>query len=167
MGRTSSWLPLAVGALGLLGLGLGPAGAVDVGRPAPALVVRLLNDQPFDLSTARGRVVVVNFWASWCPPCRAEIPLLDAFYRRYRARGLDVLGVSRDRARDRPEVLKAAASFSYPAAMASDATADGFGSPRGLPVTVVVDAGGVVRAKIERPVTEQDLDDVVLPLLGR
>jgi hypothetical protein len=74
--------------------------------------------------------------------------------------------VSTDRARDRPEVLKLVQSFSYPAAMLSDATTDGFRGPEGLPFTVVIDRCGMVRAKLKRPVTETDLDDVVHPLLS-
>jgi thiol-disulfide isomerase/thioredoxin len=158
---------LAGAAMGLVGFGPVPACAVDVGRAAPALVVKLLNDQHFELSATRGQVVLVNFWATWCPPCREELPVLDTFYRQYRERGVEILGLSADRVRDRAEVLKAAQLFTYPAAMLSDATTNGFGRPNGLPVTVIIDRGGVVRAKINRPVTRRDLDDAVLPLLSQ
>jgi len=63
--------------------------AAELGQPAPALVVQELNGQTFDLATLRGKVVVINFWATWCPPCRQEMPALDEFYRRYPWRRLE------------------------------------------------------------------------------
>src|ERR1700719_2012985 len=107
--------------------------AVDVGQPAPALVTQELNGQTFDLAAQRGKVTIVNFWATWCPPCRKEMPALDAFYRRYHAQGLELIGLSADRPHDRSEVIKVMQSFSYPAAMLHDAKSDGFGDPSALP----------------------------------
>ena len=166
MRAVSWWVAFGAGALALRCVWPSAVGAVDVGQAAPPLVVKRLDGQLYDLGALRGKVVVVNFWATWCPPCRAEMPELDAFYRKYHGRGAELLGVSTDRARDRPEVLKLAQSVSYPAAMLSDATTDGFRGPEGLPFTVVIDRRGMVRAKMKRPVTEKDLDDAVEPLLS-
>jgi cytochrome c biogenesis protein CcmG, thiol:disulfide interchange protein DsbE len=140
----------------------------DLGQPAPALVVEELNGKTFDLAAQRGKVTIVNFWATWCPPCRKEMPALSAFYRHYHGRGLEMIAVSADRPHDRSDVTKMAQSFSYPAAMLDDAQSNGFGDPSALPVTYVVDANGIVRAKLtpdEKPVTEQSLAATVLPLL--
>ena len=142
--------------------------APEVGRPAPPLMLRLLDGGSFDLAALRGRVVIINFWATWCPPCREEMPALDAFYRQYRDRGLDLVGISVDRPRDRAEVGRLMQPFSYPAAAVGEARENGFGSPRVLPVTWIVDAEGVVRARLtpdETAVTEKSLSDAVLPLL--
>lgn len=147
----------------------GALAAPEVGQPAPALVVQELNGQTFDLAKQRGKVVIVNFWATWCPPCRQEMPALDAFYRRYHAKGLELIGLSADRPHDRSDVTKVMQSFSYPAAMLDDATANDFGEPTVLPTTYVIDSHGIVRAKLtpnEKPVTETSLAAAVLPLLG-
>jgi len=142
--------------------------STTVGDAAPALVVPELDGQAFDLRALRGKVVIVNFWATWCPPCRQEMPALDAFYRRYHGQGLEMIGLSADRRHDRSDVRKVMQSFSYPAAMLDDAKVNDFGPPNVLPVTFVVDRGGVLRAKLtpeQTPVTEKNLADMVLPLL--
>jgi cytochrome c biogenesis protein CcmG/thiol:disulfide interchange protein DsbE len=141
----------------------------DVGQPAPPLVAAELDGRNFDLAAFRGKTVIVNFWATWCVPCRTEMPVLDAFYRRYHDRGLEMIGLSADRPRDRGDVVKVMQAFSYPAAMLKDAKVNGFGAPEALPVTYVIGADGRVSAKFrpdETGVTEQKLDDAVLPLLS-
>lgn len=146
------------------------AGAPDVGQPAPALVVPELNGQAFDLTTLRGKVVIVNFWATWCSPCRAEMPALDAFYRKYHDQGLELLGLSIDDAHDRGDVEKVMRKFSYPAALMSAAKTNGFGMPLAVPMTYIIDSAGVVRARIlagKTAVTEQSLEQAVQPLLSQ
>ncbi len=157
----------AIAAIGIVGTALA---AGYVGEAAPSLVVPELNGQVFDLATMRGRVVIVNFWATWCPPCLREMPALDAFYRRYHGRGVDLIGLSADRSRDQAEVPKVMQAFSYPAAILSDAKVNGFGTPAALPATFVIDGNGVVRARFTpdgTPLTEKTLAAVVVPLLPR
>src|SRR5271154_988504 len=140
----------------------------DVGQPAPALVVPELSGQTFDLSALRGKVVVINFWATWCEPCRHEMPALDAFYRQYHTKGVEMIGISAARPHERSNVSKVIQSFSYPAAMLDDVTEDDFGDPTSLPVTFIIDGTGVVRAKFtpeETLATQQSLSAAILPLL--
>jgi len=147
----------------------GAAGApLHVGAPAPALVVPLLNGRTFDLASERGKVVIVNFWATWCSPCRAEMPRLDAFYKRYHGRGVELLGLSVDDASDRAAVADIMGHFSYPAALAASARANDFGEPPAVPMTWIIDTHGVVRARLVAgsAVTEQTLEQAVTPLLG-
>jgi thiol-disulfide isomerase/thioredoxin len=140
---------------------------VHVGGRAPALIVPTLDARVFDLAALRGKVVVVNFWASWCSPCRAEMPQLDAFYRQHHAQGLELLGLSVDDPQDRPTVIQIMKGFSYPGAMAVAAKSNGFGEPVAVPMTWIIDTAGVVRARLiaGNAVTVRSLEQAVLPLL--
>jgi thiol-disulfide isomerase/thioredoxin len=149
------------------GIAPGPAAAdgAAVGQPAPALIAPRLDGKTFDLAAERGKVVIVNFWATWCGPCRAEMPLLNSFYLEHRAQGLALVGVSVDDRHDQKEVVGVMRQFAYPAVLAATARVDGFGPPLAVPMTWVIDAQGVVRARLVSAVTEQALEQAVLPLL--
>ena len=142
--------------------------SATVGNAAPALDVPELDGQTFDLSAQRGKVVIVNFWATWCPPCREEMPALDAFYRRYHGQGLEMIGVSADRPHDRSDVIKVMQSYSYPAAMLDDAKVNDFGTPDALADDRCRGwkwSGARKAYTRPNPVTEKSLSDAVLPLL--
>ena len=167
MRRLRLWFAGA-GMAAIIGVAALAFASATVGKPAPALNVPELDGQTFNLSALHGKVVIVNFWATWCPPCREEMPALDAFYRHYHGQGLEMIGVSADRPHDRSDVTKVMQSYSYPAAMLDDAKVNEFGTPDALPMTVIVDGNGVVRAKLtpdQTSVTEKSLSDAVLPLL--
>jgi peroxiredoxin len=148
-----------------LGLAAGPVHAApEIGKAAPTLVVTELGGQPFDLAKLRGKVVLVSYWATWCAPCKRDMPKLDAFYRRYHDRNLEMIGISVDRPGDLAKVRKVMASLSYPVAMLKDVTDNGFGEPDGVPVTFIVDADGKVRDMMI-DVRDELLDKLVVPLL--
>jgi thiol-disulfide isomerase/thioredoxin len=150
----------------LLGL-LAPTlayGEPTIDNPAPALVVNTLDGQVFDLSKSRGNVVLVNYWATWCAPCRKDMPKLDAFYRRYHQQNLAMIGISVDRPRDLEKVRKVMASLAYPVAMLKGVTVDGFGQPEGVPITWIIDANGKVRDRMI-DVRDELLIGIVVPLL--
>jgi thiol-disulfide isomerase/thioredoxin len=144
------------------------AAAPKVGAPAPAVILRTLDGQMLDLAQLRGKVVVVNVWATWCAPCRAEMPMLNAFFLQHRDADVVLVGLSADRTRDKGDVRKVMGAFAYPAALLSEATVDKLDDPRVLPLTYVVDKSGVVRSVFGgtgTPLTAQRLADAVAPWL--
>ncbi len=165
-----NWARIGLGAVALCTLGSRPvAAAPAVGQTAPALIGPQMDGQPFDLAACKGKVVVVHFWATWCPPCRAEMPLLSAFYTAHKGDVL-VIGESVDDRHDRKAVAKVMRTFSFPAALLCDAKANGFGDIDSLPATYIVDGQGVIRAIFRggRPaLTNESLEAAVLPLLPK
>jgi cytochrome c biogenesis protein CcmG, thiol:disulfide interchange protein DsbE len=115
------------------------------GQPAPAMSAKLLDGTLFKLTENAGKVVVVNIWATWCAPCRAEMPALDAYFRQHRDDGLVLLAISMDDPRDEAKVRDFMKAFSFPAALARDADIKGYGRVWRLPLTFVVDRHGILR----------------------
>jgi len=153
-----------IGVATLLLAATGPAAAQKVGAPAPALVGQTIDGKPFDLAKLRGHVVVANVWATWCTPCRVEMPTLDAFAKAHQAQGVVLVGLSADRPSDAATVDRVMSAFSYPAIVLKTAKVDGFNPPNILPVTYVIDAKGIVRSALlytDKPLSEADLTAAV------
>ena len=112
----------------------------------------------------RGKVVLVSFWATWCAPCLEEMPALENYYRAHKADGFEILALSTDKPGNRAKVKKVLAKLSFPGAMASEASRNGFGLPEAVPVSYVVDARGNVRDKFVA-LDEELLNEVITPLL--
>lgn len=136
----------------------------EIGKAAPALVLTVLDGATFDLTKLKGRVVLVNYWATWCAPCRKEMPKLNAFYRRYHGRGLEIIGISIDFPRDFQKVQKVIQAVGYPTAVSKALSEDGFGTPKGVPITWVIDGDGKVHDRFIE-VRDELLDGIVVPLL--
>jgi thiol-disulfide isomerase/thioredoxin len=124
-------------------LGSVPRSGVSVGAPPPSLAAQLvMGPGPADLAQLRGRVVLVDFWASWCAPCRMLMPSLNRLEQRFGAQGLTVLGVT-DEGAAIARAVGAEMGIGY--TLANDPTAAGRFGVRGLPTTVVIDRRGNVR----------------------
>ena len=140
-----------------------------VGTAAPEIAGQTLDGQGFDLAALRGHVVIVNIWATWCAPCRAEMPTLNAFYLAHHPQDMEMIGASADRPRDIGDVRRVAQGLSYPALILRSARVNELGLPTAVPETIVIDKTGVVRAVITPrrggTLTTGDLEAVVSPLL--
>ncbi|HEY0081999.1 MAG TPA: cytochrome c biogenesis protein/redoxin [Pyrinomonadaceae bacterium] len=132
---------------------------------APDTEMKTLEGEPFRVSSLRGRVVIVNFWATWCLPCRAEIPDFNRMQKDYEARGFAVVGVS---SHDTPEMIRDFQSVvrqEYQLLTSGDDAPADFQTGPGRPATFILDREGRIR---ERFIGERDraaFDAVVLPLL--
>lgn len=140
--------------------------APSINAAAPALVLSELGGQAFELGKLRGKVVLVNYWATWCAPCRKEMPVLNSFYRRYHAQGLEMIGISADRPQEFARMRMMSRALAYPTSTLDRISENGFGQPEGFPLTYLIDRDGIVRDKFI-DVREQLLRDAVLPLLHR
>lgn len=143
-------------------LGAEPPGAAHLAPyRAPNFSRANLNGKMIRLSDFKGKVVLLNFWATWCEPCLAEMPKFAEWQSEYRARGLQVVGISMDDAE--PVVRKAVSrlSLNYPVVMGDEKIGAAYGGILGLPITMLIDRQGFVRARYEEgadfPKIERDL----------
>ena len=137
-------------------------------RAAPSLNATLLDGTRFSVADHSGKVVLINFWATWCGPCRTEMPALDTFYRKYRERGLVMLAISLDEPAQTSAVRDVMRAYSFPAALSAQARYSGYGRIWRVPMTFVVDRQGRLRDDLLRDtlvVDETFLEQRVAPLL--
>ena len=135
---------------------------------AASITATLLDGSAFSTEQLKGKVLVVNFWATWCAPCREEMPALDAWYRTHRAQGVEVLALSVDELALEPQVRDAAKPFSFAVAMMKTAKLSGFGRIWRMPVSAVIDRQGRLVKQdwfIQPRRDAAALDAVVAPLL--
>lgn len=125
-------------------LGVGPS----LGS-TPEFSFQTLDGATVDRDALQGQVTIVNFWATWCPPCRVEIPALQELHEEFAAQGLVVLGLSTDAGG--PGAVTAfldERGVTYPVAMADAATRNAFGGVTALPTTFILDREGVIRHRV-------------------
>lgn len=153
-------------------LGLGPAGsgvstqtAPEAKHPAPELDLATVGGPPLVLGAMRGRVVLLNFWATWCVPCRTEMPLLERTYQRLKRRGLIVVGVDKQEPRAAVSLFLRTLHITYPVMLDSSGDASLQYQVSALPTSFVIDRQGIIRAVRIGMVDDRYITAHVLPLL--
>ncbi len=126
---------------------------LTVGKPAPDFNLPDLNDKTVRLSDYRGKVVFLNFWATWCKPCREEMPSMEVLYKNFEGDGFVVLAVSIDRVttkKDIPPFVKSM-SLTFPILVDSWGQTDKRYKLMGVPETYIIDQQGILREKVIGP----------------
>jgi thiol-disulfide isomerase/thioredoxin len=141
------------------------------GAPAPEIKVKDLNDQDVTLADYQGKVVLVNFWATWCDPCRVEIPWLIEMQDKYGPKGFTVLGIAMDEegkpvvapfvAKERYDVHGQKLAMNYPIVVGNDSIAEKFGGLLGYPTSVLISRDGKQIKRITGVINEEEISKFI------
>lgn len=143
-----------------------PAIAEEPARTAPAFAVKSIEGKSIKLNDFKGRPVVIDFWATWCKPCRASMPHLETVQKRYDPRGLVVMGLSVDE--EEPAAVKKYVQkmgISFRIAMADERVLDLYGPVRSIPTTFFINRQGEVVRRVVGYIDEDTLDGYVQEIL--
>ena len=155
---------IALGAFATLGTAQQPS---LVGRQAPRFVQTDLNGKRIELGEYQSKVVLLNFWATWCAPCRVELPTFSSWQKRYGQEGLQVIAVSMDD--DSAPVGKAVRQLhlNFPVLMGDEKLGNDYGGVLGLPVTYLIGRDGKIAARYEGETDLEQMEGKVRDLLSR
>jgi len=161
-------LVLAIWALPRLLPHVGAVVGVGARNPvAPEWSARTLDGTVLSSDSLRGRVVLVNVWATWCLPCRAEMPLLEAMARRHGSAGFTLVGLSVDRGPESAvREFLSERGIHYPVAIVRDDVVAAFGGVQGYPTSFLIDRAGLVRHTVIGPLAPASLELAVRRLLN-
>lgn len=161
-------------AIVLTGCGSRPEARVDAAvksdkdrKAAPAFTLKDADGRSVTLADYKGKVVLLNFWATWCGPCKIEIPWFIEFEQKYKDRGFAVVGVAMDE--DGWEVIKPYLSknrVNYRIALGTDMVAQQYGGVESLPTTFVIDKNGRIASTHIGLVSKSDYENEIIQLLG-
>ena len=145
-----------------------PAGVLGQEEIAPQFTLKDLNGRTVRLSDYQGKVVLINFWATWCPPCRAEMPDLVRLQREHARQGLQIIGITYPPER-RARVRRFARSVkvNYPIILGTRQIKARFSSDETLPLTVVINRDGKVSEIISGILLQEEFEEKIKPLLMR
>lgn len=134
-----------------------------VGHRAPRIARADLHGAPVSLASLRGKVVLLNFWATWCAPCKVEMPRFVAWQKQYGPGGLQIVGVSIDDSAQPAREFVDQMHLDYPVVMGDAKLGQQYGGVLGVPVTFLIDRQGIVRARIDG---ETDLNALEAKIQG-
>lgn len=140
------------------------AAAPKAGVAAPEFTLTTLAKRKVRLSELRGKVVVINYWATWCAPCKAEMPMMHAYFRANQSRGLEMFGVTTEDSVPAFKLQKLASVLSYPLAAKINGGYGAIGNA--VPSTYIIDRKGVLRVAKPGAFNEAEFRKAVDPLLA-
>ncbi len=137
------------------------------GQQAPDFVLKDISGKRVKLSDFRGKAVVLNFWATWCPPCKTEIPWFEDLADKYRSQGLEVIGVALDDSSDE-DIAKFAREMkmNYPVLLGKEETSDLYGGVEMLPTTFYIDRNGKITDHVLGLVSRKEIEENAVKALN-
>lgn len=138
--------------------------APKIGKPAPAFKATTMDQEEITLAALRGQVVVVNLWATWCGPCKREMPMMNSFYKRHKDKGFVILGVQTKDSVPAYKLKGVNEALAYP--LAAKFRGGNYESLGGVPTTYVIDRKGVVRYAESGAFDAAEFNRLLLPLLA-
>lgn len=138
---------------------------LNVGEEAPNVSFSVINEGDITTDQLRGKVVVLNFWATWCPPCKKEMPLLETTYNKYKEKGVIVLGVNYNEDRETITKFVKEIKITFPIALDRDFKVTKEFGVLALPTTFFIDRRGVIRDRYRGEIAEETLFSRLLPIL--
>ena len=145
-----------------------PAGPVVKSEPAPSWVLQDVDGKTVDSGDFKGKVVILDFWATWCPPCRAEIPGFVELQQQYGRQGLAVVGVSLDGGgAGRVKEFVQKSGVNYTVVLAGMKVAQAFGGVEAIPTTFIIDRDGRIAGRHVGFTSREEFEKEIKPLLER
>ncbi len=136
-------------------------------KKAPGFALTDLSGQSLTLARFRGKVVLLNFWATWCAPCQVEMPVFAAWQRQYGPQGFEIIGISMDDDAGPARRVVARLNLNYPVAMGDERLGARYGGVLGLPLTFLIDRNGFVRAQFQGEIDLKLIERQVAALLAQ
>jgi cytochrome c biogenesis protein CcmG/thiol:disulfide interchange protein DsbE len=142
-----------------------PASAASVGASAPDFSLVTFEGKVVSLADLKGQVVVLNYWATWCGPCRNEMPMFDTYLRKHADQGLRIFSITTEGSVPAAKLRPLAHALSFP--LVTKMRGGGYGTVNNaVPTSYVIDRSGVVRLAQSGAFGEQDFDETIAPLLA-
>ena len=141
---------------------------LEEGKLAPSFEATTIKGDKLSLAEQTGKTVMIHYWATWCPTCREEIPIFNAYFKKHQKDGLVMIFVSIDEPNDLSKVKEMMKLYEFPIAMEQDTKAKGYGRIWRIPLTFVVDKKGILRKNAwfdDGNINEAVLEKYITPLL--
>lgn len=137
------------------------------GSAAPQFTLKDINGKEVSLSSFKGKVIILDFWATWCGPCRSEIPDFIALQKEYGSKGLQMIGISVDKDKDILVKFYKDNGMNYPVVLTDGAVEAKYGGIRAIPMTFIIDRTGKIAKKYVGAISKKQFESDIKPLLGK
>ena len=142
---------------------------IELGQTAPNIEGSLIDGKTFSLYNNKGKVVLVNFWASWCEPCREEMPAIESYLKKNKVKGFEVLAITVDKPADMEQAKQIMRNYSFLFAEKNQIDYSSYGRIWRIPSSFIIDRQGILRKNGltgEPKVDTKLLEEIVTPLLS-